>query len=185
MSAPKKYIFIDRDGVLNTTLPPYVSKWTEFVWYPWTFKALRSLLKNGANLFLITNQSGVGRGYFSEETLQEIFAKMKNRLNQSGLQFTDMYYCPHSPEDECNCRKPAPGMLEDAAANYDFELAGSWLIGDHYTDIAAGNAVGANTILVKSLRDGSEVRDQCQPDFVVSNLLEASEIIIGKWRKAV
>jgi len=185
MSSDQKNIFIDRDGVLNTTLPPYVSQWNEFVWYPWTFRALRVLQQWNARIFVITNQSGIGRGYFSEETLLDIFKNMERRLDDAGLELTDIYYCPHHPDKGCDCRKPSPGMFVKAASEHNVVLEDSWFIGDHYTDIEAGNAVGAHTILVKSLRDGSEVRDHSMPAYVVGNLLEASELIVGEWRKAV
>lgn len=184
MSNHVKAVFIDRDGVLNTTLPPYISRWQDYVWYPWTFAALRRLRQAGAFLFLITNQSGIGRGYFSESQLLDIHNRLQDRLDNAGIKVAELYYCPHRPEEDCACRKPKPGMLQQAVNAYDVDLSKAFLVGDHYTDIEAGNAVGASTILVESLRNAGNGEMRVAPDYRATTLLNAANIIINQWERS-
>ncbi|MCF7803263.1 MAG: D-glycero-beta-D-manno-heptose 1,7-bisphosphate 7-phosphatase [Candidatus Marinimicrobia bacterium] len=177
-----RVVFLDRDGVLNTTLPSYVNRWENYVWYPWTFKALRKLTENGARIFIVTNQSGIGRGYFTAETLRDIHSRVKERVEKAGAHIEEIYYCPHAPEDNCGCRKPQPGMLEQAASEHKISLEKAWFIGDHYTDISAGQQAGVSTILIRSSRDGSRATESAQPDYIYDTLLQAVDNIIEQWR---
>jgi len=177
-----KVVFLDRDGVLNTRYPEYISRWQDYVFYPWTFQALRNLTESGGKLFLITNQSGIGRGFFTKKMLDKIHMELQKRLAESGGILTEIYYCPHHPEANCNCRKPETEMLEKAAAAYDFNLSESWVIGDHSVDIEAGNRARAKTIQLRTgVSTGSNPAEHAEPDYRAANLLEATDIVINQW----
>jgi len=174
-------VFLDRDGVINTRYPPYISDWDSIVFYPWTIPALQQLSSSTDHLFLMTNQSGVERGYFSEDQLQTLLGHMHNRLKQKGIRFTRLYYCPHSPGAECGCRKPEPGMLRQAAKEHDLDLSKAWVVGDNDVDIQAGQAVGAKTILLR-IRGRLPVKEpNVRPTAVRDHLLSAVDVILSDW----
>lgn len=176
-----RVVFLDRDGVINSSYPSYVSQWKDYVFYPWAFKSLRQLRNAGAQVFLATNQSGVGRGYFTMEQLDDILSNLEQRVRISGGEFADMLFCPHAPEAQCDCRKPEPGMLEQAAKKYQIDLEQAWMVGDHAMDIEAGKAAGSRTILLQTGRESTPERSGVQPDFVCENLLQATNEIIRQW----
>ena len=178
-----RVVFLDRDGVINSSFPSYVSQWKDFVLYPWALKSLRKLWQAGAQLFLVTNQSGVGRGYFSIQQLENILTSLKRRVRLSGGDFTGMLYCPHTPEEQCKCRKPEPGMLKAAANRYHIDLETSWMVGDRAGDIAAGKSVGARTIYLKTGKQSTLEDSVPQPDIVCENLLQATDEIIKQWNQ--
>lgn len=180
-----RIVFLDRDGVLNTKLPPYIHRWEDYVLYPWTLRAMRQLRENGGQLFLMTNQSGIGRGYFSEDDLNRIHTKLQNRLKEANAQFTELYYCPHEPDADCDCRKPDTGMLRQAAETYQFNPKEAWVVGDSWRDIQAGQNFSAKTILIEGSHFGSgRVYENLSPTHRVETLLDASEIIIKDWEAA-
>jgi len=173
---------LDRDGVLNARYPEYISRWQDYVFYPWTFRAVRKLTQADGKIFLITNQSGIGRGFFTKQMLDTIHLNLQKRLAESGGILTEIYYCPHHPDANCNCRKPEIGMLEKASVVYDFDLSESWVIGDHTVDIKAGNRARAQTIqLLTGVSTESDPSGQAQPDYRAENLLEATEIVLSHW----
>jgi len=145
-----KTIFLDRDGVINRNPPNkgYVRKWAEFTFIPNSRKAIRELTESGYRIVVVTNQSGIGRGLYSEEDLADIHARMVAEINKTGGKIDAVYYCPHHPDAGCECRKPKPGMLIRAAREHNIELSNAYLIGDWTTDIEAGQRVGATTFLV-------------------------------------
>ena len=148
-----------------------------FELFPDTTEAVRLLNENGFKVIVITNQSGVARGYFTEATLARIHEKMKEELNKGGAQIDSIYYCPHHPDDNCECRKPKPKLVLQAAKDFNVDLKHSFFIGDHQVDIELGKSVGCGTILVKR---SSSVIGGIMPDIVVSNLLEAAHTIF-EW----
>ena len=145
-----KTIFLDRDGVINRNPPNkgYVRKWAEFTFIPNSRKAIRELTESGYRIVVVTNQSGIGRGLYSEEDLADIHARMVAEINKTGGKIDAVYYCPHHPDAGCECRKPKPGMLIRAAREHNIELSNAHLIGDVPTDIEAGQRAGVTTFLV-------------------------------------
>jgi D-glycero-D-manno-heptose 1,7-bisphosphate phosphatase len=147
-------IFLDRDGTLVEPRH-YPSSPEELVLYPNLAPQLRHLRKAGFRLAVITNQSGVARGYFTEDDLSHMHDYLRTELGRHGVEIDGFFYCPHHPDGavpelaiECSCRKPEPGLLIDAAANLRVDLKRSWFIGDILNDVEAGNRAGCRTILV-------------------------------------
>ena len=130
----------------------------------------------GYLLIVITNQAGIARGLFNEETLSKIHEKMKRNLNENSIIIDDIYYCPHHPEftGSCNCRKPKPGMIISASEKYNINLNESYMVGDTLGDIETGVNAKCKTILVMTGYGKEEMRkiDEVQPDFIFNNLLE-------------
>ncbi len=143
-------IFIDRDGVVNRRLVgDYVKRWEEFVFLPGIFDVLPEIHARGFLAILITNQRGIARGLMTEDDLAAIHSAMQGELmDRSGHQFDAIYYCPHDRDAGCNCRKPQPGMLLNAAADLSIDLSRSWMIGDSESDVEAGIAAGCRTVRV-------------------------------------
>lgn len=149
----KEYIFLDRDGVINKNRNDYVKNRDEFEFLKNAKKAVKVLTENNFNIIIITNQSVVGRGIISEEKLKEIHRKMVSELEKAGGKIHAVYYCPHAPWDNCSCRKPRPGLLLKASADFGIDLKKTVFIGDDVSDIGAGNAVGCKTYLVNEEND--------------------------------
>jgi len=145
-----KAAFIDRDGVLNEDRE-FVCRSADFHFIPGSIAALRALREAGYRLVVITNQSGIGRGLFSEADYLELQAYMRARLEQAGVVLDDIEYCPHAPEAGCECRKPRPGMILSAIRKLAVEPSRSLLVGDRAADIEAGRAAGVGgCFLVRS-----------------------------------
>lgn len=148
--APKKVVFLDRDGTLN--LRPakanYVNSPLEFHWIPGAIEAIKKLKQQGWLIILITNQPGIARGTLTEERLREIHDKMQKDLLQENACIDKIYYCPHNWDEGCDCRKPKPGMLYQAQKDFYLDLTKCVLIGDDERDICAGEAAGVKSILV-------------------------------------
>lgn len=146
-----KAVFIDRDGVLNKRiLNNYVTTVDELEWCPLALKSLRTLSVFNYNVFIITNQSAIGKKVLTLMELDRIHKKMIDEAKKSHAVINQIYYCPHLVEDNCDCRKPKGGMLLQAALEFGIDLTHSFMIGDSYTDIQAGKSIGAKTILVHS-----------------------------------
>lgn len=141
-------VIVDRDGVINIDSASYIR--TPDQWQPLagSLEALARLTQAGADIVVATNQSGIGRGLFTEATLARIHERMIAAVESAGGRIAGIYYCPHTPADGCGCRKPAPGLFERIAEDFGIELAGVPVIGDKRSDIEAAEAVGARPILV-------------------------------------
>ncbi|MDR0579884.1 MAG: D-glycero-beta-D-manno-heptose 1,7-bisphosphate 7-phosphatase [Campylobacteraceae bacterium] len=139
-------IFLDRDGVINID-KGYVYKKEDFIFAPDIFEALRYFLSQGYLLFIVTNQSGIARGYYSEEDFLKLTKYMINEFAKQNIKITKLYYCPHAPETNCPCRKPNPKMLLDAQREFDIDMSASWLIGDKQSDIEAGIKAGVKNLI--------------------------------------
>ena len=150
-----KAVFIDRD---NTIAPdvPYCSNPDDFNLYPYVAESLKKLNDAGYISILVTNQSGIGRGYFTEDTLKSIHDKMNSELSKQGAFFDSIYFCPHTPEDKCSCRKPNTGMHMKAVREHHINLRESWVIGDSDADMDAGKKLGCRTIRIE---DGNTFED--------------------------
>jgi D-glycero-D-manno-heptose 1,7-bisphosphate phosphatase len=179
-------VFLDKDGTLVEDIPynvdPALIQLT-----PGAAESLRLLQDAGYSLFVITNQSGVARGFFTEQDVLNVENRLRTLLMSSGVQLAGFYYCPHHPQGkvpeyatECICRKPRPGMVFKAALQHNIDLAASWFVGDILDDMQAGNEAGCRTVL---LDNGHETRWELspgrRPNYMVKDLPEAAHMIIG------
>jgi histidinol-phosphate phosphatase family protein len=167
-----KCVFLDRDGTIAKDVP-YCSSPEQFELLPGAGEGIKRLNNAGFKVIIFTNQSGIGRGYFSEKMLGRIHEKMKADLAEYGAHIDGIYYCPHHPDDNCDCRKPKPNLIIKAAKEHNIDLSQSFIIGDSVIDIEAGRAVGCVTIL---LAHGGKSIEQ-RADYVVDTLLAASRLL--------
>jgi D-glycero-D-manno-heptose 1,7-bisphosphate phosphatase len=151
MSDKNKAVFLDRDGVLNKELGDYVCRVEDFVVLN-NFEALKSLQQKGYLLIVATNQGGLAKGWYTEEDLGKMHALLRATYKEHGVEFTDIFYCPHHPNytGDCDCRKPKPGMLLSGIEKYNIDPAQSYFIGDRERDVEAGTAAGVTGILIES-----------------------------------
>lgn len=138
----KKAIFLDRDGVINRKRVDYVKTIDEFVMIDGIERAIRMLKNNGYLIIVITNQSAVNRGLLTEEGLNDIHNHMLKELKKNGAKIDGVYYCPHRPEENCECRKPKPGMLIKAINDFSISAQDSFFVGDSESDIRAAKGAG-------------------------------------------
>ena len=178
---PRPAVFLDRDGTLSEEIG-YIRDPSRFSLFPWAGPSIRRLNESGLPAVLITNQSGVGRGYFETGLVDRIHEILTERIAMEGARLDGIYYCPHHPDAGCGCRKPRPGMLLEASRKLGLDVARSVMVGDQYTDVGAGRAAGARTILVLTGagREQYERHGQSgpQPDHVVGDLSEAVTLIL-------
>lgn len=175
-------IFFDRDGTLADEIG-YVNHLSRFHVLPWAAEAVRRVNQAGLIAVVVTNQSGVARRMFPESLVKEIHRLLDQKIKEGGGTLAAIYYCPHSPNEECDCRKPKPGMLLRAAQELGIDLTRSFLISDRYMDVEMAHAVGARAALVMSgygLGDWEHYRGTWprQPEVVAANSLEAVEEIL-------
>jgi D-glycero-D-manno-heptose 1,7-bisphosphate phosphatase len=145
-------IFLDRDGVINCNRSDHVKSLSEFEFLPGTREALRRLTQLGWPVVVISNQAVVGRGLVSQQTIEEINAHMIAGVQSVGGRIDQVFYCPHRPEEGCDCRKPRPGLLLRAADSLGLDLSRSFFVGDAESDVRAAQAVGCRPVLVKTGR---------------------------------
>jgi len=169
----KKCVFFDRDGIVNQSPGAgYVERWADFVLLPRFVDVLRIVRSKGYEAVIVTNQKGVARGIMTMDAVNEIHRNLRAVLQREhGLDLLDILCCPHG-DGECECRKPKPGMLLEAARRHDLDLKASWMIGDQGKDIEAGRAAGCRTILVKRNADPT-----IQADYRVQDLDELKSLI--------
>jgi len=145
-----KLIILDRDGVINEDSDEYIKSPDEFFPIPGSLEAIARLNHAGYMVVVATNQSGIARGYFSMDTLTQIHDKLKRLLSAYGGRIDGIFFCPHSPDDQCHCRKPRPGLYEEIAQRLKTDLAEVPAVGDSLRDLQAAQQVGATPILVRS-----------------------------------
>lgn len=177
-----RHIFLDRDGVINRDYETSVLTLEQFEFLPGTLEALRLLNENGFKVHVVSNQSSVGRGLTTEDTLQEITRTMVETIRDHGGDITTIQYCIHSPQDRCRCRKPSPGMLLNLKRLYNVDPARTFFIGDKPIDMQCGRAAGIQTVLVNSgliQYDWTfDFSPEQKPGYISENLLKAVEEII-------
>lgn len=151
-------VFLDRDGTINRNVP-YCSRPEDFELLPGVEEGVRCLNERGFTVVVITNQSGIARGYFTEKTLAEIHEKMSKELGKAGARLDAIYYCPHHPDDNCDCRKPKPTLLWEAASDLAIDLGQSYVIGDRRMDVEMGRRGGCKaSLLVSPDEEGADPR---------------------------
>lgn len=174
----KPAIFLDRDGVINKD-KNYVHKMDDFDLEGGALEGLRNININDYSIFIITNQSGIGRGLYTEKEFINFTSDTHKFLKNNGINIEKTYYCPHLSEDKCPCRKPEIGLLLMAEKEYGIDLANSYFVGDKTSDILAGKKSGCKTILVKTGYGGKDNLYSVKPDFIIDNLSELKNIIYG------
>ena len=187
----KRAVFIDRDGTISEEVG-YINHPSRFRVFQYAAAAIKHLNNNDWLAIVVTNQAGVARGYFSEDMIQTVHAEMTKELERGGARLDGIYYCAHHPSVgeppyrfDCDCRKPKPGLISRAARDLDIDLAGSWMVGDRYSDVELARNAGVKSMFVLSGYGRGEWDNQRaswteQPDLVAENLLEAVQLIVGK-----
>jgi D-glycero-D-manno-heptose 1,7-bisphosphate phosphatase len=185
-----KLVFIDRDGVINKdpggwTEFDYVTDPRQLKFLPGALKALALLNRSRVKVVIVSNQAGVSKGYFTKEKLAEVNSAFLAEIGKTGGRIEEVCYCIHRDEDNCSCRKPKPGMLEKALAKYRVRAEDTYIIGDSYVDVMAGNAAGMKTVFVLSGKTTAEEmkRRGLRPDYVFPGLLQAVEWILGQEKR--
>lgn len=177
-----KAVFLDRDGTLNIDTG-YISDPKELVFIRGAKKAVKLLKDKSFLIYVITNQSGVGRGFFSVEKLEAVHDKMLSEFDKEGIKIDGIFYCPHHPNEKCQCRKPKPKMVFDIVNSNKINLTKSYFIGDKLIDVQTGKNAGCRTILVETGEPRIEdEEDWTQPDFVAEDLLEAARWILKQTK---
>ena len=143
-----KTVFVDRDGVINQERSDYVKSISELEIYPNVAKNIKLLKDAGFLVIVITNQSAVNRGIVTHETINQIHNSIQDHLKKYGTFLDGFYYCPHTPNENCNCRKPKSGLLEKAILELNIDLNSSWMIGDSDSDIEAADSIGCKAIKI-------------------------------------
>ena len=174
---PIKTIFLDRDGVINKEVN-YLCKIDDFEFIEGIFDACLYFQKLGYQIIIITNQSGIARGYYSEDDYQLISKWMLKQFKENGITILDIFHCPHGPESTCNCRKPQPGMFFQAHDKYDIDMCNSWMIGDKEADTKAANSAGINnTILVRTGHLIDEAKSNAS--YILDSVQQTKQLITG------
>lgn len=172
-------IFLDRDGTVCREVN-YLSRPEDLEVFPFSAEAIR-LFNLNFKVIIITNQSGIARGFFDENALNEINKKMVFELEKHGAKVDSIHFCPHIAEDLCVCRKPKTGMLDQAVRDFKIDLKNSWMIGDKVSDIKTGFNAGTKTALVLTGYGQTELPNlEKQPDLIEDNILEIANKIINK-----
>jgi D-glycero-D-manno-heptose 1,7-bisphosphate phosphatase len=174
-------IFVDRDDTLMVDVK-YCADPALVKLLPGATEGLRTLRSARYRIVVVTNQSGIGRGYFDTETLERVNNRLRDELRREGADYDALYYCPHTPEEDCQCRKPKPGLLLRAASELNIDLASSYTLGDRDLDVAAGRAAGTKTILVSQTGDLSSSETGSSADFVAASIVDAAKIILSRSR---
>jgi len=181
----RNVIFLDRDGVINRDSPDYIKSWADFEFLPGSLEALCLLTQSDYRLILITNQSIVNRGMVPMEVLRDIHDRLRQSVAEAGGRIEDIFFCPHRPDENCACRKPKPGLIQQANQRYGIDPAASMMIGDNAKDILCGrNAECGATMLVQTgngLRAQQDLTEQdIVPDYVVPDLLQGARLILSQ-----
>ena len=172
---PIKTIFLDRDGVINKEIN-YLHKIDEFEFIDGIFDACLYFQSLSYKIIIITNQSGISRGYYTESDYQKVTQWMLNQFKYKNINILDIFHCPHRPNSNCDCRKPNPGMFIKAKAKHNTDMTKSWMIGDKEVDVIAANSAGIyNTILVRSGHRIDESNSNAK--IIINSIRQAKRII--------
>ncbi len=184
-----KAVFLDRDGTINEEVG-YLDSLEQLRIFPAAFDAVRMINEAGMKVVVVTNQSGVARGFFDEDFVNSVHARINEIFREKGAFIDRFYYCPHHPTEgvgryriSCDCRKPAPGMLIRASEELDIDLSSSYVVGDMAKDIEVANNVGARGILVRTGYGKNVVTSDIKPAFIAEDILAAAEWIMKDQKK--
>ncbi|MCX5779131.1 MAG: HAD family hydrolase [Elusimicrobia bacterium] len=180
MAGKNKAVFVDRDGTLIHERH-YLSRVKDIRLFSCAVPALKKLRDAGFKIIMVTNQSGIGRGYLTEKKLLQIHVHLNKLLSAAGVPLDGVYYCPHHPDVACGCRKPKLGMVEQARKRFSIDLKRSFTIGDHAADVKLGQAMGGGAIFVLTGHGREEypklTAKGAKPDHVAKNILAAARYI--------
>jgi len=169
-----KVFFLDRDGVINQEVN-YLFKIKDFIFISGVFKSLNYLSSLGFKFIIVSNQSGISRGFYSERDFVKLNKWMIAQFKKNNIEILDVFICPHSPEDNCSCRKPRIGLFEKALNKYSINISNSWMIGDSERDITAAMAAGiTNTIMVRSGHKIDEKNTKAK--YIINSINNINEI---------
>jgi len=176
-------IFLDRDGVINEDSSAYIKSPDEFHFIPRSPEAIALLTRHGFEVILITNQSAVGRKMITRETLEAIFDKMKAGVERAGGRIKDIFYCPHTPDEGCDCRKPRPGMILNAMDQYGIDPDQAVMVGDSARDIECGKAARCGKTILVTTGNGRSAANTLAdkgvaPDYLAEDLFAAAQWMI-------
>lgn len=174
-----KAVFLDRDGTITRDVN-FCRRVEDLEILPGVSEAIHRLNRHSFKVVVVTNQSGVARGFFTENTLSQIHRHMEEKLAERGAFIDAVYYCPHHPDDNCGCRKPKPGLILQAAEELGISLENSWMVGDAVRDVVAGKAAGCKTILLGDALDTDKTITAAGPYFIAVDLLQSVKRIIGE-----
>jgi D-glycero-D-manno-heptose 1,7-bisphosphate phosphatase len=185
----RRFVIFDRDGTLIVERN-YLSDPEQVELIPGAASVIRDLHALGLGILVATNQSGIGRGYFSLEALQSVHQKLNQLLAEQGAQLDRIYFCPHAPADGCSCRKPEIGLMEQAVSDFNFDPKLSFVVGDKACDIEFGRKAGSTTILVLTGYGKKTYKEMSiRPDYVVEDIQKIPNLIksllnpVGKTRR--
>jgi len=177
----EKYVLLDRDGVINAERGDYTTTIDEWEWATGALKGLRILTEHGYGIIVVTNQSCIAKGRQTEEGLAVLNRYMIDTARSHGGDIFRVYHCPHYPPEECDCRKPKPGMIIEAARDFDFDLSSTFFVGDTARDMEAGNRAGTRTILIEGLGTLRDSNLAAIPaEFRAGDLVEAAAILLAE-----
>lgn len=176
-------VFLDRDGTINEEVG-YLNHLSRFRLIPRAAEGIRLLKEAGFAVVVVTNQSGIARGFFPASLVEEVHALMREKLAEEGAHLDGIYFCPHHPEEGCPCRKPKPGLVEQAARDLDLDLNRAFVVGDRYTDLLLARNIGARGVLVLTGYGRGELtyylpKLGLKPDLVAEDLFEAARKILA------
>ena len=177
----QRYILLDRDGVINRDSDEFIKSPEQWLPLDGSLEAIALLNAHGYQVVVVTNQSGIARGLFDEPMLEKIHAKMRQLAQEKGGAIAAIYYCPHGPDSDCDCRKPKAGLLKAFAADFNADLTTIAVVGDSLRDLQAAEAVGAQPILVKTGKGQQTLLNNPQFNFLVfENLYDAAQYITAR-----
>ena len=183
-------VFIDRDGTINEQ-QGYINHESRFVIFPFVAEAVKLLNDNGFLAIVVTNQSGIGRGYYPEDLVLELHDRLRDKLAEIGARLDNIYYCPHHPHaelkafrEDCNCRKPRTGLIDLALKDFDIDMTRSYVVGDRYVDIDFAKRASLAGVLVKTGYGMGEIEYKSEgspvPEYMAEDLLDAVKWILER-----
>ena len=178
-------IVLDRDGVINEDSDEYIKTPDEWIPINGSLEAIARLNQVGHQVVVVSNQSGIARGYYDDEMLAKIHEKMTEMLSAVGGHLDGIFYCPHHPDENCKCRKPKTGLLEKAILNHNIDVSISFLIGDRMLDIEAGNKIGLKTVIIPEkidMVDEEMLKTEARPDYYSTNFIDGVNWILDNTK---